>query len=265
MTAAKLVGPRALATPERAAAYFGFGADYVVDVADELGWSHGGLDGTTERARAALERGETELEGRERKLVGAVLVGDAEFWWPMGRWLPPGYALLMRGLSHALRRKLLRLAGDITGTLETGPREFYGAYPSVRDRVGQPEFSEPEDHEVDGRPPTEYVPGIGLDSFARRTVLGDSVLHVEWYEYVADAVDVDYDSELCRRARDESPAYFAGVGDELSDDVRELQRAMFGDAGWIREFHDHYELRSLLFRRAADAIERTADELSQPP
>ena len=56
----------------------------------------------------------------------------------------------------------------------------------------------------------------------------------------------------------------AGVTDELGDDVRGLQRVMFTDDDWIREFHEEYSLRSVLFRRAADGIERTAEELGQP-
>lgn len=261
MTAAKLVGPRALGSPEDAAPYFRFGAEYVVDVADEMGWEHS-LDGTVDKAYGAMLEGRTDVDDEEAELIGAVLVGDAEFWWPMGKWLPRGYALLMRGLSHALRRKLLRLAGVYTDTYEGGAREFYNAHPSVREGFGEPEFTTPDETDVRGKPATAYVRGMSLDAFARRTVLGDSVLHVEWFEFVADRVGVEYDAALCNRAVDESPAYFAGISDSLSDDVRELQRVMFSDSDWIRDFHDEYTLRSVLFRRAASGIERTAEELA---
>jgi hypothetical protein len=263
MTAAKLVGPRALRDPEDVAPYFRFGAEYVTDVAGAMGWEHS-LDGTVENAYDAMREGRTDVDDDVETLVSSVLVGDAEYWHPIGRWLPRGYALLMRGLSHALRRKLLRLAGLYTDTYVGGPREFYGAHPSVRDALDAPVFSRPSDHTVDGVPATEHVGGLSLDAFARRTVLGDSVLHVEWYEYVADRVGVDYDTALCERARELSPAYFAGVRDELPEDVRELQYAMFCDDDWIRKFHDEYGLRSVLFRRAAEGIERTAEKLSKP-
>lgn len=261
MTAAKLVAPRALRDPEGVAPYFRFGAEYVLEVADDMGWEHDGLDETTENAYEAMSDGRTDVPDEEAKLIGAVLLADAEFWGPMGWWLPRGYALLMRGLSHALRRKLLRLAGVYTDTLKGGFGEFYNAYPTVRESLGAPGFSRPSDHPVDGVSATEHIGGMSLDAFARRTVLGDSVLHVEWYEYVAKEVGVEYDSELCERAIEESPAYFAGVADELSDGVRELQRAMFTDDDWIRNFHDEYGLRSVLFRRAAEGIEKTAKEL----
>lgn len=260
MTAAKLVGLRALRKPEDAAPYFRFGAEYLVDVADTMGWSHS-LGETVERAHGAMQEGRTDVSDDVATLIGAVLVADAEYWWPIGRWLPRGYALLMRGLSHALRRKILKLAGIYTDTLETGFWEFYHAYPTVRERLGTPDYSNPNDCLVDGKPATAYVGGLSLDAFARRTVLGDSVLHVEWYEYVAEETGVSYDADLCARAKQESPAYFAGVTDELSDGVRELQTAMFTDDEWIRSFHEEYSLRSVLFRRAADGIERTAEEL----
>ena len=262
MTAAKLVGPRALRDPEDVAPYFRFGAEYVVGVADAMGWDHD-LGPLVEEACEAMSEGRTDVADDVATLIGAVLIADAEYWHPIGRWLPRGYALLMRGLSHALRRKLLRLAGVYTGTLESGFGEFYGAYPTVREEFGVPGFSHPSDHPVEGVPATEHVNGVSLDAFARRTVLGDSVLHVEWYEYVADRVGVGYDAALCERAIEASPGYFAGVRDELPDGVRELQLAMFTDDDWIRNFHDEYELRSVLFRRAADGIERTAEELAK--
>ena len=261
MTAAKLVGLRALSRPEDVAPYFRFGAEYLLEVAEEMGWECGTLDETVESAYESMRKGETDVPEDEKKLIGAVLVADAEYWWPIGRWLPRGYALLMRGLSHALRRKLLKLAGIYTDTLETGFWEFYHAYPTVRERLGTPEYANPPDHPVEGKPATAYVGGLSLESFARRTILGDSVLHVQWYEYVAEEMGVGYDDDLCARAKKESPAYFAGVSDELSDDVRELQRVMFTDDDWIRKFHKEYRLRSVLFRRAADGIERTANEL----
>lgn len=268
MTAAKLVWPPALRTPERAAEYFSFGAEYVDGVCEAMDWDSGDLDGVARDAKEAMERGETDVPEAQRKLVVAVMVGDAEFWWPMGKWLPRGYALLMRGLSHALRRKLLKVAGRYAGGLPEGGfeglREFYGAYPGVRDVTGEPEFSVPEDRLVEGRPATSYVDGVGLEAFSRQTVLGDSVLHVEWFEFVADHVGVEYDQELCERAKQQSPAYFAGVSDELDPDVRRLQAAMFSDSDWIRDFHDHYQLRSILFRKAAEGIEDTAAELQQP-
>ncbi|MFP4174158.1 MAG: hypothetical protein ACLFSW_00060 [Halobacteriales archaeon] len=261
MTAAKLVAPGALRSPEDVAPYVRFGVEYVLDVADDMGWDHS-LDETAENAYDAMREGRTDVDDDVETLVASVLVADAEYWHPIGRWLPRGYALLMRGLSHALRRKLLRLAGLYTDTYAGGPREFYRAHPSVREALNAPSFSRPSDHPVDGKPATAHVRGISLDSFARRTVLGDSVLHVEWFRYVADRVGVEYDAALCERAKEESPAYFAGVSDELSDDVRELQRAMFSDDDWIRKFHDEYALRSILFRRAADEIERTAASLA---
>ena len=84
MTAAKLLWPPALRSPEHTAEYFGFGAEYVVGVCDAMDWDTGDLEETAEDAKAAMERGETEVPEQQRELIVAVLVGDAEFWWPMG-------------------------------------------------------------------------------------------------------------------------------------------------------------------------------------
>ncbi|MDY6780836.1 MAG: hypothetical protein SV760_09950, partial [Halobacteria archaeon] len=110
-------------------------------------------------------------------MVGAVLVGDAEYWKPMASWLPRGYAFLMWSFAHPMRRKLLRLAGIYTETLgDGGFSEFYNAYPSVRNGFGAPVFSRPDDDAmtVDGSEPTSYI-----DGFCEHAVLGDAVLHTE--------------------------------------------------------------------------------------
>ena len=74
MTAAKLVAPRALRDPEGVAPYFRFGAEYVLEVADDMGWEHDGLDETTESAYEAMSDGRTDVPDEEAKLIGAVLL-----------------------------------------------------------------------------------------------------------------------------------------------------------------------------------------------
>ena len=263
MTAAKFFLPSALRTPSDVAPYFRHGADYVVDVAEAMDRDVGDLPERIDRAEAAMRDDDLAVDDDIAALIGAVLVGDAEFWRPLGGWLPRGYALMMRGFDHPVRRKLLRMAGRYTDTLDVDGRldhlvAFHRAYPSVREGFGAPLFSRPADHPVDGRPATRYV-----DGFDDRVVLGDAVLHVEWYRWVADRVGVPVDEALCDRAIAETVPYLTGHRERLPDDVARFQRALFVDSDWIRGVHDHYELSSWLWRRTATAIEGfVAEELA---
>lgn len=255
MTAAKFFLPSALREPSDVASYFRHGADYVVAVADALGSDVGDLPDRIDAAERAMRDDDLDVDDDVATVIGAVLVGDAEFWRPLGAWLPRGYALMMRGFDHPVRRKLLRMAGRYTDTLAAdGPVErflaFHRAYPAVREGFGAPLFSRPPDHPVDGRPATRYV-----DGFGDRVVLGDAVLHVEWYRWVAERVDVAVDGDLCDRAIAETVPYLTGHSDRVSDDVARFQRALFTDSDWIRGVHDDYGLSSWLWTRTADAID----------
>lgn len=261
MTAAKLFLPHVLRSPNDVAPYFRFGADYIVEVSRELGWGVGDLPETVDNAHDALKEGDTDVDDDVAELVGAVLVGDAEFFPALKPWLPRGYRLLMRGFEHPVRRKLLRVAGLYTDTLEPGFMEFYHAYPSVREGFGAPLFSRPADHPVNGKTPTSYVGGYGLGAYRRRVVLADCVLHVEWYSYAARRVGVDVPRDLVERTVEESVPYFAGIRDELSPDVQRFQQALFTDSEWIRDFHDTYGLRSVMLKQAVKGIEEARRDL----
>ena len=261
MTAAELLGREVFRHPEDAAEYFLYGAEYVLDVSREMGWYTGDLEATIERSYHAMLNGDTDVDEKSSRLIGAVLVGDAEYWRPLGRWFPRGYRLLMRGLEHGLRRKLLRLAGIYTDTVETGGgktklRNFTYAYPEVRHRFGTPDFTNPNEVMVEGRDPRSYV-----DGFADHVVLGDSVLHTEWYRYVTQKLGIEIDLDLVEKTRNQSLYYFTGNAETLSEDVRKFQASMFRDYDWIRGIQDEYQLNSMLFEWAADGIEETVDEL----
>lgn len=260
MTAAKLFLPHVLRSPKDIAPYFRFGADYVVDISREMGWGVAGLPETVDRAHEAMQEGNTEVDADAATLIGAVLVGDAEFFPALKPWLPRGYRLLMRGFEHPVRRKLLRVAGLYTDTLKPGFGEFYHAYPSVRGEFGAPNFSRPADWPVNGEPATAYLDGYGLKAYQQGVVLGDSVLHVEWYSYAARRVGVDVPGDLVERAKREGVEYFAGERDDLSPEVKRFQQALFTDADWIRDFHDTYGLRSVMLKWAAAGIERAVEQ-----
>lgn len=255
MTVFRLGLPGAFRSPSDAADYLRIGAEYVVDVADDVGWDHDGLDATVDEAVAAMRAGDTDVDDRVGRLIAVVLAGDADFYTAFIDWFPP-YRVAARPLDWVFGRKLRRIAAMYApgGPEVGGFRGWLRNYPGVLDESTA--FSRPADVRVEGRPATAYV-----DGFGDRVVLSDAVLHTEWFAHAAQAVGVDIDGSLVERTLRTSPGYFAGVRDELPDDVRGFQRALCRDADWLRDVDRLYGLDSIVCREAAEDIEEAAERL----
>lgn len=253
MTVFKLGLPGAFRSPSDAAAYTRLGAEYVVDVADDMGWDHDGLDDDVDAAVEAMRSDDTDVDDRTARLIAVVLAGDAAFYTAFIDWFP-AYRVLSRPLDWVFSRKLRRIAALYDGAESTGIAGWIRNYPGVLDEP--PAFSRPNDVPVDGRPPTAYA-----DSFGDRVALSDAVLHAEWFAHAAAYVDVDLDHGLVERTVEESPAFFAGVTDDLSEEVTRFQRALFRDADWLRDVDRLYGLDSVICREAAEDLDEAADRL----
>ncbi len=244
MTVFKLLLPWVMNSPQDAAEYVEFGARYVEDVAEALERDVGDLAERRENAREAMEQGDTDVDDDVAELVSTVLVGDAAFYSAFVDWFPLKYRVFARPLEWTFNPKLREVAARYVGD------------DLVEEMLQEMEYSAAEDHVVDGRPAMSYVEGVG-----DRTVLVDSVLHVEWYRDACERLDVEHDAARLRRTVEESPAYFAGRRDGLSEVVAETQRYLFLDAEWLRRVDDAYGLDSWVMDSAADAIEEAVEEL----
>jgi hypothetical protein len=231
-------------SPQDVAEYVELGARYVEDVAEALGRDVGDLPQRRENAREAMEEGETDVDDDVAEVIATVLVGDAAFYSAFVDWFPLKYRVFARPLEWTFNPKLRGVAARYVGD------------DRVEEMLREMEYSGVEDHLVEGRPAMSYVDGVG-----DRTVLADSVLHTEWYRDACERLDVAHDPELLGRTVEESPAYFAGRRDGLSDDVAETQRHLFLDAEWLRRVDRAYGLHSWVMESAADAIEEAVEEL----
>jgi len=257
MTVLKFVLPTAFRHPSDAADYFRFGAEYIVDVSREMGYEVDDLPERVENATDAMRADLTDVDDDVARLIAVVLVGDAEFYRAFVRWFPWKYRVfaLGSGLDYAFRRKLRRLGAMYVGA-ETGWGEWARGYPGLLEEPTDFTARDDEAVLVDGRPAMDHV-----DGYPNRVVLTDAVLHTEWYEHAARYAGVDVEEELVDRTVEESAPYFAGVTDELSDDVAEFQRALFIDAQWLRDVNDAYDLDSWACTRAAEAIDIAVEDL----
>jgi hypothetical protein len=214
-------------SPPDFAPWFRFGAEYVRDVTDAMGFDAPPLDDRIEAGVAALGRDDTDPDPAVARLVAADLFADAAFAAPFCEWTPLWYELSLAGLNAIAERRLRRLGTD---------------YAAGVDHVTVPRFSRPADVLVDGRPATDAVSGFG-----DRFVFADAVLHLEWYVHVAREAGVAVPRDLVDRAREETVAHYAGRDAALSPRVREFQYHLFSDDEWVRRVDDAYGLDSWLF------------------
>jgi len=257
MTILKFVLPTAFRKPSDAAEYFRLGAKYILDVSREMGYGVGDLPERIENATDAMCQDRTDVDGEVGSLIAVVLVGDAEFYRAFVRWFPPKYRFfaIASGLDYVFRRKLRRLGAVYLGE-PTGWRDWGRGYPDVLETPV--EYTERDDEAVllDGRPAMNHVNG-----YTNRIVLTDAVLHTEWYDHAARYVGIDVDKALVERTVKESAPYFAGVTEELSEDVAEFQRALFIDSEWLCGVNEAYDLDSWACLRAAEAIDIAVKDL----
>jgi hypothetical protein len=212
--------------PEHFADWYRIGAEYVLTVSEGMGFDVGDFPIRAEEATAALRAGRTDVPPEVARSIAADLLADATFSAPYLEWMPLWYELALVGPVSYAEYRLRRVADRYTETLE---------------HVTVPRFSRPRDVLVAGRPAVDYVSG-----FARRFVVADAVLHLEWYAHVARESGIHVPSALVDRAREETVAYYTGHGD-LSDEVRHFQRLLFADDAWVRDIDAVYDLDSTLF------------------
>jgi hypothetical protein len=239
VTLFRLLGVR---SPSDFAPWFRFGAEYVRDVTDEMGFDAPPLTGRIEAGVAAMERGETAPDPAVARLVAADLLADAVFTAPFCKWTPRWYELALTALEPVAERRLRAVATEYARGVK---------------HLSVPRFSRPRDVLVDGRPATEFVSG-----FADRFVLADAVLHVEWYAYVARQAGVEVPSAFLARAREETVRYYTGQAPTLSPRVRRFQHQLFGDGAWVRRVDDAYGLDSWLFDVWEWLLETERDRLA---
>jgi hypothetical protein len=229
-------------SPSDFAPWFRFGAEYVRDVTDAMGFDAPPLDDRLDESIAALERNDTDPDPAVARLVAADLFADATFAHPFCEWTPLWYELSLAGLNTVAERRLRAVAAD---------------YAAGLDHVPVPRFSRPVDVVVDGRPATDFVSGFG-----DRFVFADAVLHVEWYVHVAREAGVEVPADLLARTREETVAYYAGRRESLSPRVREFQYHLFSDDEWVRRIDDAYGLDSWLFSVWERLLRRERESLA---
>ncbi|MGQ4554553.1 hypothetical protein [Halobellus sp. GM3] len=211
--------------------WFRPGAEYVLRVADGMGFHTGDLSGFIDEAETSMRAGRTgaDVAPVVNRLIAADLYADAAFGLPFLEWTPVWYELSLAAPTAYAAWRLRRVADQYAATI---------------DHITVPQFSRPTDVVVRGRPATAFVSG-----FADRFAFADAVLHLEWFDYVATECGLGVPPGLIEETRAQTVGYYVGDLDidDLDPDVRRFQYLLFTDDEWARAVDDAYGLNSSLF------------------
>lgn len=220
-----------LRTPADFADWYRPGADYVVRVAEGMGFPTGDFPALVDEAETAMRGNRTgyDVAVEVAQTIVADLLADAAFGGPFLEWTPLWYELALTGPTYFAGWRLKRVARKYADTLE---------------HVSVPRFSRPQDVLYEGRPALNRVSG-----FADRFAFASAVIHLEWFDYVATECGLPVPPELISRTREETVAYYVGARpmEDLTPTVRRFQHLLFSDDVWVRDVNRRYDLDSALF------------------
>jgi hypothetical protein len=210
--------------------WFRPGGEYLLRVADGMGFHTGDLSGFIDEAETAMRAGRTgaDVAPAVNRLIAADLYADAAFGLPFLEWTPVWYELPLTAPVAYAEWRLRRVADQYAATI---------------DHVSLPRFSRPGDVVSRGAPALESVSG-----FADRFAFADAILHLEWFDYVATECGIGVPPELIAETRSQTVGYYVGdlAVDDLDPTVRRLQYLLFTDDEWVRAVDDRYGLGSSL-------------------
>lgn len=236
MTFYRLWSGKILDTDQNIARYFREDVDYLVNVARDLGIDTSRVEELADEAEKAL-RQDNDPSDEAKKLIAAVFIGDAEWNEPLEEWLPGIYQKLLEfsdSKVHRVWTDIAREKGDLSG-------------------LSFPDYSTPAtvDAEIEN-----------TGSFVTSGIVALSVLHLEWWAYVADQMGLEVEEELVDRAREESLAHFTGEKD-LSNEIRDFQASLFkNDSDWLENVMTNYGFRSHTLEGLRKEIDTVVEELS---
>jgi hypothetical protein len=239
-----VLGLLRLRSPADFADWYRPGADYVLRVVEGMDLPADGLADRLDAGEDALRANETDVPDAVARTVAAELLADAAFGPPFLEWTPLWYELALTAPTHYSEYRLRRVAAQYAASLDT---------------FTVPRASRPKDVLVRGRPATAGVSGFA-DTFA----FADAVLHLEWFEYVADECGLDVPAGLIDRTMRETVRVYAdGMAvEEMSPDARRLQHLLFTDDEWVRDVDDRYGLDSALFSLWARVLTRERERFA---
>jgi len=216
--------------PADFADWFRPGGDYLLRIAEGMGFATGDLPGLLDEAEAAMRAGRTgeDVAPAVNRLIAADLYADATFGLPFLEWMPVWYELGLAGPTAYAGWRLDRIADRYAATI---------------DHVSRPRFSRPTDVVRRGKPAVSFVSG-----FADRFAFADAILHLEWFEYVASECGIGVPPGLLGEARTQIVGYYTGdlALEEVDPTVRRLQYLLFTDDEWVRTVNERYDLGSSL-------------------
>lgn len=220
--------------------YFNADVDYIKNVSEDIGVSLGELEDLRDEALLSFEGDETS--DPSKNLIAAVFIGDTEWYQLLEEWLPFPFNELFLMMDSKVHK------------LGTDTAKEYGSL----ENLGMPDYSRPEDLQIDGELPTKYT-----ESAVEQYVLTVAILDLEWYAYAGEEAGLDIDREFIDRAREETLLYFTGRKDSMPEDVKEFQASLLLNAAiWCEEIVEDFGFNSKFLEKTSDILRKEANTLN---
>jgi len=207
--------------PAELSEYYTYGAEYVVDVSQAMGFDHDAVEEQVMNNRELLDANETNVDPETARNIASIFLDDAEWYRVFPQWRSFG-----RGLGFSLR-----FAPVIRGLEQVAQ-----PYLEQIDSFNTPEYSRPDEKTVSGKPVSAQI-----NNPQRLFLLGAGLINAEWFHHAATLHGVDVPDGLLERLIRETKEYFVRERTDLSPEVRKFQYHLFDEAiPWIKRFEGRY-------------------------
>lgn len=224
--------------PSDFAEYYYTSATWEVKVSDELDHDSGTLISTRNAAYQSLKTNRTSVRPSVAQSISKILMADSAWFQKLSLWLPWEWEMALKASFWPLRRRLHQISkkyheGEM-GNLFSSPTDV------MKQEILTQNVS--EDRE--------------------KAALAIGLLHIEWYEYVLELHNGDYNEGFLKKAFSESANFFSGNKCNLPNQFKQLQRTLFSwDKWWLLEIINIYNINSIALRRALKAVDFALNDL----
>lgn len=241
MTLYRLWSGKVLETEQGAAKYFEADANFLINVTDSLGISTSRLENLRDEAIEAIENGEKPESEEAQKLIAAIFVGDAEWNEPLEYWFQKPFAEIFLYSDGKAHHKGLQRARDF-GSLED---------------LDMPNYSTPSMVSKKSENILENINGLD------QLLLTASVLDIEWYGYVAEQMDIDFDKDIIKRTRRETIDHFINDKNFSKDLVKFRKALSINDHIWLDNIMSDFDFNSLALEKISQGMKKEAEKIDK--
>lgn len=242
MTFLKLYTGRCLDENKKIAEYFRGDIQYFLNVSEDIGLDVKKIKELEKTCSEAIKEDKAaDLSDREKRLITAVFVGDAEWNQPIAEWYPYPMEKTLEWVDSKAHKKGLDMAreyGDIS-------------------LVTFPNYTTPSEYDIDKQSLRQF---LSLEN-PNIPVIGIAILLLEWYIYVAKEMGIDVE-EFNYPVKREIIDYYSGKKEDLSEKSNRMVKSLFiNSVTWISNLEREYKIDSFSLDQCCRELKKEAEKL----